>query len=263
MPQQITLHVHERGPDHGDPDRPALVFLHHFGGSGRLWDPVMDTLAREHRCIAPDLRGFGSSPAPGEEPAAFSVGVMADDVHTLLDGLHISRFVLAGHSMGGKVALALAASAPPGLAAVALLAPSPPTPEPMEKPERERLLAGHGDPAAAEETLRQITARPLPETWRRAVVEDNLRASRSAWRAWLEHGSREDISAWMRAIPVPVSIALGAEDAAITGCLVEREIAARLSLPTPMRVLLGAGHLLPLEAPAAVSNLLSDVVARL
>ena len=38
-----TLHVHEQ-VGHGSADRPVLVFLHYFGGSGRTWQPVIDAL---------------------------------------------------------------------------------------------------------------------------------------------------------------------------------------------------------------------------
>ena len=42
----------------------ALVFLHYFGGTGETWELVTNALSTNFRCIAPDLRGFGFSPAP-------------------------------------------------------------------------------------------------------------------------------------------------------------------------------------------------------
>ena len=38
---------------------PALVFLHYWGGTGRTWDRVAGRLSERHRCVAPDLRGWG------------------------------------------------------------------------------------------------------------------------------------------------------------------------------------------------------------
>lgn len=248
----------------GDPTRPALVFLHHFGGSGRTWGPTADLLtAHGFRCILPDLRGFGASDAPGEGWAHYTVETMADDIHGLVGRLQLHRFVLVGHSMGGKVALALAAQRPAGLAALALLAPSPPTPEPMEPAERARLLAGHGSRAAADETLRKITARPLPPALAALVVSDALRASAPAWRAWLEHGSRENVAARLAHVRVPVTIAVGREDQAITGELIEREVNARLAHPWPIHVVPGTKHLLPLEAPATTVAFLRATLARI
>lgn len=257
-----TLHVHEQ-VGHGPTGRPALVFLHYFGGSGRTWEPVMDALAAAGwRCLAPDLRGFGASPAPGEDWTHYTVDTMADDIHGLIERLRLERFIVVGHSMGGKVALALAARQPPGLAGLAglaLISPSPPTPEPMEEAERARLLAGYGDAAAVKKTLRKITARPLSAPLFDAVVSDNLRASASAWRAWLEHGSREDISARMPQIEVPIRVAVGAKDQAITGDLVTREILTRVNVAEALlESVPDVGHLLPLEAPSDAVRFLMD-----
>ncbi len=258
-----TLRVHERA-GHGPAGRPALVFLHYFGGSGQTWIPVMDALAAAGwRCLAPDLRGFGESPAPGVDWPHYTVDTMADDIHSLLGRLRVESFVVVGHSMGGKVALALAAQCPAGLQGVALLAPSPAIPEPMEADERARLLAGYGDREAMEKTLDNITARPLPESWREAVVADNLRASGPAWRAWLEHGSREDISGRLQQIATPVHVAVGGKDKAITAELIDRGIFTYLpTTPTQLVSIPDAGHLLPLEASSeTVRFLLESVVS--
>ena len=257
-----TLHVHERsGP--GPANRPALVFLHYFGGSGRTWEPVMDALAAAGwRCLAPDLRGFGESPAPGEDGTHYTVDAMADDVLGMIGHLRLERFIVVGHSMGGKVALALAARQPAGLSGLALVSPSPPTPEPMEDAERTRLLVGHGDASAMKKTLHQITARPLSDLLFDATVADNLRASAPAWRAWLEHGSREDVSARVPRIKVPVRVVVGAKDQAITGDLVTREILARIhGTEALLKSVPDVGHLLPLEAPSDAARFLLDAFA--
>ena len=164
--------------------------------------------------------------------------------------------------MGGKVALALAARQPAGLVGLALVSPSPPTPEPMKDAERARLLAGYGDADAMKATLRQITARPLPSAFFDAAVADNLRASAPAWRAWLTHGSQEDLSARMPRVQVPVRIVVGAKDQAITGELVTREILARVSGPEALlKSVPGVGHLLPLEASSDAVQFLLDTFA--
>ena len=257
-----TLHVHERA-GHGAAGRPALVFLHYFGGSGRTWEPVMDALAAAGwRCVAPDLRGFGESPAPGEDWTRYTVDTMAGDILGLIGELRLERFVVIGHSMGGKVALALAARQPAGLAGIALISPSPPTPEPMEDAERARLLAGYGDADAIKKTLRKITACPLRESLFDAAVADNLRASAPAWRAWLEHGSREDISAVVPHVKSPVRVAVGAKDQAITGDLVTREILARINgTEALLKTVPDVGHLLPLEAPSDAVRFLLEAFA--
>ncbi len=241
------LHVVERGA--GDV---ALVFLHYFGGSARAWAEVITRLADDYRCIAPDLRGFGDSVAPA---AGITVSDYADDVVALTTTLGLKRYVLIGHSMGGKIALAVAARQPHGLAALILVAPSPPTPEPMTEDARASFLAAYGDCAAIERTIDKITARPLAPAPRAEVVADNLRAAHAAWRAWLERGSREDIAGQMPDVAVPVGIIAGAADPNFLPALLEREIVRRIRAAQLVAVE-NAGHLLPLEAPADVARLI-------
>jgi len=233
----------------------SLVFLHYFGGSSRAWTGVIDQLADEHRCVAPDLRGYGDSDAPD---AGYETGEMADDVIALIASLRLERYVLVGHSMGGKIALAVAARRPAGLRSLVLLAPSPPTPEPVDDSERTRLLKTYGDRIAAAETVSKIVAQPLPHQEYEQVIADNLRTSGTAWRAWLEHGSREDISMLMPQINVPVLVAVGAADRVLPAALLEREVVGRVTGARLFIVPGRVGHLLPLEAPHATAELIRD-----
>lgn len=80
-----------------------LVLLHGFPLDHSMWAGQIDgVLAERCRVIAPDLRGFGQSPASGEK---VTMEQFADDVALLLDGLGITEpVVLCGLSMGGYIA---------------------------------------------------------------------------------------------------------------------------------------------------------------
>src|SRR4051812_5316340 len=80
---------------------PPIVLLHGWPQHWWIWRHVMPDLARDHRVIAPDLRGFGWSDAP---PSSYSKMGLAADVERLLDALEIDRCVLVGHDWGGFVA---------------------------------------------------------------------------------------------------------------------------------------------------------------
>jgi pimeloyl-ACP methyl ester carboxylesterase len=98
-----------------------LVLLHGLGSSRRAWDPVIPALAKHFEVIAVDLPGFGDSgpvPAPGEPLPA----TLATAVAGLLDDLGVSTAHLAGNSLGGWVALELAAIRP--AASLTLLSPA-------------------------------------------------------------------------------------------------------------------------------------------
>lgn len=179
----------------------------------------------------------------------------ADDIAALIEVLGARRFVLVGHSMGGKIALALAARRPAGLQRLVLLAPSPPSPEPMSDAVRAQLAAGYGLRGAAEKTVAGICAHPLPDALRELAVEDILRSKPHAWRAWLDVGSREDITSRMSEIKVPVDVVAGEFDSPITPDLLQSEVVGRLP-QARFHVAPNAAHLIPLEAPDFVADLL-------
>lgn len=87
---------------------PALVMLHGLYGSGNNWRGIARPFEADHRVLLPDLRSHGGSPADPD----MDYRRMASDVVALLDREGIDRADLVGHSMGGKVAMALALTAP-------------------------------------------------------------------------------------------------------------------------------------------------------
>ena len=234
----------------GNPTAPTLMFLHHFGGSSRTWDGVIRRLEGRFQCVALDQRGFGDSSAAGE----YSLEAMAEDVLAVVDALSLERYALIGHSMGGKVALSVAARRPTGLEELVLIAPSPPTPEPMEPAERGRLLRSHGDRAATQQTNRNISRLPIADNEFEVLLEDNLRCSLGAWNAWLETGSRETLE--LDVIDAPTLLIAGKLDPVIPLELLRKEITPHLT-QFRLEVIAGAGHLLPLEAAGHVAELIA------
>ena len=235
---------------------PALVFLHYFAGSSRSWAHVSNVLSTSRRCVRFDLPGFGRSPPQ----SAYSVHTVAHLVSAEITRLHLDNYVLVGHSMGGKIAMACAIAQPPGLAGLVLVAPSPPSPEPMDELERRRLLTSHGDRTSAERTLRTITRRAVSAGDAAVIIADNLLTSPEAWRWWLQDGSREDISDEVGRIACPVLVVVGSDDPVISPSLVNAEVTPRLASAKCQQVP-GCGHLLPLEAPQEVSRAISAFIA--
>ncbi|MBC3783652.1 alpha/beta fold hydrolase [Spirosoma utsteinense] len=245
---RISLHTLEQGSG-----PLTLVFLHYFGGSAQEWLGVMSQLSDQYRCIAIDLRGHGGSDSPA---TGYTVDDMADDVTDILHQYEVQDFVLVGHSMSGKVALALASRQPTGLQSLLLVSPSPPVPEPIPDKERQKLLTGHGQRSAAEQTLKNITEVAVSEAVRKQIIADDLRTGKSAWDAWLLAGSKEDISDRMAAVTIPVHIIVGSEDRALPP-----DVQPRLTLPylpaATLEICRGAGHLLPWEVPYDLANFIS------
>lgn len=81
-----------------------LLLLHGFPLDHTIWQKVIQKMDKRIRIIAPDLRGHGRSMG---SVTNFSITDMAQDVIRLIDRLKIEKVIIAGHSMGGYVALDL------------------------------------------------------------------------------------------------------------------------------------------------------------
>lgn len=101
--------------------REPLLLLHGLGGSKEIWSPVIGLLEAERAPLALDLPGFGAEPplAAQVEPSAAN---LAAAVHQRCRALGIERPHVAGNSLGGWVALELAALRP--VASLTLLSPA-------------------------------------------------------------------------------------------------------------------------------------------
>jgi pimeloyl-ACP methyl ester carboxylesterase len=100
----MRVHVERRGA--GVP----LVFLHGIGSSSATWSSVMALLEDRYQVVAFDLLGHGRSPVP-EDPAEYSRDRALEDLDEVLASLDQAA-VLVGHSLGGYLALAHAATRP-------------------------------------------------------------------------------------------------------------------------------------------------------
>jgi len=93
---------------------PPVVLLHGHPRTHTTWHAVAPLLAAHHRVICPDLRGYGGSSAPPDQPdhSQASKRNMAADVVALMKRLGHSRFALVGHDRGGAVAFRAAMDHP-------------------------------------------------------------------------------------------------------------------------------------------------------
>jgi len=99
---------------------PTILFLHGFPTSSMLWRKTIAHLATGHRCVAPDLLGFGDTEGPVESD--FGIEAHAARAVALLDALGIAGEVaVVGHDWGGSIAQALVATAPERIGALVLI----------------------------------------------------------------------------------------------------------------------------------------------
>ena len=252
-------------------DRPTLFCLHFLGGSARSWSLVVDRLAPALTVIPLDLPGFGDN----VHLDGHAVSAMADHVAAAIRA-RPGRFVLAGHSMGAKVAAALGRRAEDGeagldaLAGLVLVAGSPSSPEPIPPDRRRAMLSWFDDAtvpgaeraARADGFIAGNVGKALPPAAHALAVADVLRADARAWRAWLTHGSNEDWSATVGVLRTPTLIVAGGADADL-GPDAQASLVAPHFASADLLVLEGAGHLLPLERPDALADAIARFVAGL
>lgn len=111
------LKVHYR--DQGKRDGPTLVLVHGFAASLHTWEPWVARLGSRYRIITLDLPGFGLTSAP--EGYTLTRSAFVDVVDQVTTRLGVTKFVLAGNSMGGGVAWNYALAHPDKLEGLVLV----------------------------------------------------------------------------------------------------------------------------------------------
>ena len=88
---------------------PVFLLIHGFCSGKEDWEPQIEALAKTNRVIAPDLRGHGASPRGSAE---MTIEQLAADCIAHVNAKGVNHMVVAGHSMGTRVALEIARQAP-------------------------------------------------------------------------------------------------------------------------------------------------------
>lgn len=101
----IAIHAQVEGP----PTGPAVLLLHSLGTTLHIWDPQAAALAKRFRVIRMDMRGHGLTDAT---PGPYTMEQLARDALGLLDALGVREAHVGGVSIGGRIALGMAAMAP-------------------------------------------------------------------------------------------------------------------------------------------------------
>ncbi|MGV9757886.1 alpha/beta fold hydrolase [Streptomyces tricolor] len=253
---------------------PAVLLLHGFPHTWRLWSEVIGPLARRHRVIAPDLRGFGASDRPAD---GYDAGTLAADAEALLDALDAGPAAVVGIDLGTPPAFLLAMRRPGRVRRLVLM-------ESLlgDLPGADAFLAGgppwwfgfHAEPGLAETVLagheeayigwfldRGTLGRGVRPDVRAELVRaytggEALRAAFGPYRA-LPVTARQIRAAVAGARLTVPALTIGAHP--VGGALESqlRPYADRLT----GRVIPDCGHIIPLDRPDALLDLLDPFLA--
>ena len=221
-----------------------LVLLHGFPLDHHLWDDVSSLLEDTFDLILPDLRGFGESTTLD---APYTMDDYASDIAGLLDQLGIQRAAVAGHSMGGYVALAFAKLYPERVSGLALISSQVLADPPDRKEGRYKSaadVAEKGIGGVVEAMTSKFTSDPRLQAVARALMEKQQPAAYiGALKAMAE---RRDSTSLLSTFKFPVVIVHGETDALIP---VERAREVKAAVPDSHYVeLKDTGHVPMLEA---------------
>jgi 3-oxoadipate enol-lactonase len=238
-----------------------IVFLHGFPLDRSMWGPQLGALVRQGRCIAPDLRGFGTS--TGAPP--YSMDQYADDVAALLEALGIEPAVVVGLSMGGYITFAFWRRHR-GRVRGLVLADTRAGPDTSEGREKRRRLIevarARGAATVADMQLSSMVGETTRE--RRPEVVETIRAMMAASPvdgivgALEAMMARPDSAPTLPTIDVPTLVVVGAEDT-LTPATEARALHEAIR-GSRLEVIEQAGHICNLERPAAFSHVVSEFV---
>jgi pimeloyl-ACP methyl ester carboxylesterase len=232
-----------------------LVLLHGYPLDHHSWDKVAPLLEDTFDLILPDLRGFGES---STVDSFYAMEDFAADIAGLLDQLGIQRTAMAGHSMGGYVALAFARLFPQRVRGLGLVS-SQAAPDSTERKDGRYKsaaeVADKGIGSVVEAMTPKFTAdRELQESARRSMERQQPAAYIGALKAMAE---RVDSTALLASLTFPVVIIHGDTDQLIP---LDRAREVKAAVPQAYLVeIRGAGHVPILEAARETAEALKHL----
>jgi pimeloyl-ACP methyl ester carboxylesterase len=269
-----------------------ILFLHGFPQFWFLWRHQLADLGRDHRVIAPDMRGYNLSDKP-PDPEAYRMRHLLGDLRGLIEELEIAPLTLVGHDWGGIVSWAFALKHPELLERLVIIDAPPPftwnrdlreSPRQREavnymielskaSPGPEKMLAAN-DFAMMDEIMRRIGG----------AGAELSEAERTTYRdAWSQPGALRGGLNYYRAARMGEQVAAGGVPEEYAGKILTQtvEVATmviwgekdHVLLPTLTRglgewvprlrveIVKGAGHWVPYEQPDEVNRLIREFLA--
>ncbi len=255
------FHYVEKGQGH------PVLLVHGFPLDHTMWDEQLDGLADLGRLIAPDLRGFGLSREASTE--GLSIEQFADDLAHLLDALWISEpVVFCGLSMGGYIAFEFWRKHADRVRGLVLCDTRADDDAPETKAARQTMAARVREQGieAIVEAMQPRMFSPCTSADRPGDVERWKAMVRgcpvdTAAAALLAMGRRRNSTELLPAIDRPTLVVVGADD--VTSPPGEMRALAAAVPNSQFAVIPDAGHLTPIENPAAFNRVLGDWLNRL
>lgn len=236
-----------------------VLFVHAFPLNRTMWAPQVSALVGQCRCITPDLRGFGDTPAA----PPFTMDRHADDLAGLLDKLKIEKVAFVGCSMGGYIAFSFWRRHRERVRALVLADTRAGADTDEGRKKRLDLIAkarSEGATAVANAQIASLVGKTTqarqPDTYdaiHRMIAQAPVDGIIGGLEAMM---NRPDSTAALGSINVPTLIVVGEEDVPTPP---KEARAMHEEIPrSVLEVISQAGHLANLERPAAFNHVLTE-----
>lgn len=254
---------------HGPRDGPALLLIHGFPFDRAMWRfQVAPLTAAGYRVVVAELPGFGRTEELGKPLKPLeSMDAMAAELLALLGRLRIHQVVPVGFSMGGYVALALAAAAPDRLAGLILVDTRAEADSEEARKKRDATIAdvgAHGTRGLATAMMaNQLTEatraseRLLAEEVRTMMLRQPKATVAAALKAMRDRPDRRDL---LPGLACPILVVVGDQDKVTPLDSAKTMLGA--SRKGELKVIEGAAHLSPMERPDDVNEAFLDWLRR-
>jgi pimeloyl-ACP methyl ester carboxylesterase len=240
----------------------TVVLLHGYLENLNVWDDLAGLLQPFVRVVSLDLPGHGISEVRGP---VHTMDFLADVVHGALVELGVAKYTVIGHSMGGYVALALAARHPEVLDGLVLFSSTPnaDSPEKREAREREIAIVESGKKELLSRTIPGRGFAPQNRTRMADLVEDfaelvMLTEDEGITALLRGMAARVDTNEMLRSLPVPQLFLLGRHDEYI-GAEIAADMIARHPQAT-VAWLDASGHNGMVEEPRAAADAILEFI---
>ena len=239
----------------GPADAPVLVLGNSLGTTTEMWQPQVSALSERFRVVRYDHRGHGKSPVPDGD---YELAELGGDVLAMLDALGLERVHLGGLSLGGMVAMWVAAHAPERVDRLALLCTSAKIGPPEMWAARAETVRAHGTEAIADMLVGRwftpgfAAENPGVIAWARGLLTGTPATGYAGCCAAIQ---RMDLLTDLESITAPTMVIAGAQDPATPPDAHARWIAA--GIPNArLEIVPDAAHLANVEQPDVVNQLL-------
>ncbi len=245
----LVVHVRLDGPD----GAPTVLLLHSLGTCLQVWDAQAEALAARYRVVRFDMRGHGLTETT---PGPYTIEGLARDARAVLDALGISRAHVAGLSIGGVIAQALASLVPDRVASLMLCDTALVVAPATIWHERAATVRAQGMGVIADAVLaRWVTPDFLADPAARGLRTMLLRTDPEGYAGAALALAADDRTLATRALRLPALVVVGEQDMATPVAAAE---ALRDAIHGAALVVLpGAAHLPTVQLPGAVCTALT------